>query len=69
VPWDEFEEQMSEEYAVMYRWFNDMGYEADFAALRQEYPGLTTFEQYLRSHGWEGAELPAAGEAVGQLSL
>jgi len=59
VPWDQFEEQMGEEYAVMYRWFNDVGYEADIATLRQEYPELTTFERYLRSHGWEGAELPA----------
>jgi uncharacterized protein YbjT (DUF2867 family) len=54
VPWDQFEEQMGEEYAVMYRWFNDVGYEADIAALRQEYPELTTFEQYMRGHGWEG---------------
>jgi uncharacterized protein YbjT (DUF2867 family) len=55
VPWDQFREQMGEEYAVMYGWFNDVGYEADIAALRQEYPELTTFEQYLRGHGWEGA--------------
>jgi len=61
VPWDQFEEQMGEEYAVMYRWFNDVGYEANIAALRQEYSELTTFERYLRSHGWEGAELPAGG--------
>lgn len=61
VPWDQFEEQMGEEYAVMYRWFNDVGYEADIAALRQESPELTTFEQYLRGHGWENAEPPAEG--------
>jgi uncharacterized protein YbjT (DUF2867 family) len=59
VPWDQFEEQMGEEITVMYRWFNDMGYEADIAALQQEYPELTTFERYLRAHGWEGAEVPA----------
>jgi uncharacterized protein YbjT (DUF2867 family) len=58
VPWDQFEEQMGEEYAVMYRWFNDVGYEADIDALRQEHLELTTFERYLRNHGWEGAELP-----------
>lgn len=52
VPWDQFEEQMGEEYAVMYRWFNDVGYEADIAALRREYLELTTFERYL-GHGWE----------------
>jgi uncharacterized protein YbjT (DUF2867 family) len=61
VPWDQFEEQMGEEFADQYRWFNDVGYEADIAALQQEYPELTTFERYLRSHGWGGAEVPAGG--------
>jgi uncharacterized protein YbjT (DUF2867 family) len=55
VPWDQFREQMGEEYAVMYEWFNDVGYEADILALRSEYAELTTLEQYLRGHGWEGA--------------
>ncbi|CAN5272457.1 NmrA/HSCARG family protein [soil metagenome] len=55
VPWDQFEEQMGEEYAVMYRWFNDVGYEADVPALKNEHPGLVSFEQYLRGHGWEQA--------------
>jgi uncharacterized protein YbjT (DUF2867 family) len=59
VPWDQFEEQMGEEFARQYRWFNDVGYEADIATLRQEYPELTSFERYLRSHGWEGVEAPA----------
>ena len=49
VPWEGFEEQMGEEYTVMYRWFNDYGYEADIAALREENPGLISFEQYLRA--------------------
>jgi len=56
VPWNQFEEQMGEEYAVMYRWFNDHGYEADIAALKKEHPGLISFEQYLRGHGWENAK-------------
>ena len=59
VPWEQFEEQMGEEYAVMYRWFNDVGYEADLEALRREHPGLIDFEGYLRGHGWEGAGAPA----------
>ena len=61
VPWDQFEEQMGEEATLNLRWINDVGYEADIAALRQEYPELTTFERYLRTHGWEGAEVPAGG--------
>ena len=58
VPWDRFEEQVGEENTLNSRWINDVGYEADIAALRQEYPELTSFERYLRSHGWEGAEVP-----------
>jgi uncharacterized protein YbjT (DUF2867 family) len=61
VPWDQFEKQMGEEYAVMYRWFNDYGYEADIAVLKKEHPGLVKFEQYLRSHGWENAGSSSKG--------
>lgn len=61
VPWDQFEGQMGEEYTVMYRWFNDYGYEADIAGLREEHPGLVSFEQYLRAYGWENVEAPAKG--------
>ena len=65
VPWEGFEEQMGEEYAVMYRWFNDHGYEADIAGLREEHPGLASFEQYLRAHGWENAEAPSEARSGG----
>ena len=65
VPWEGFEEQMGEEYTIMYRWFNDQGYEANIAALRDEYPGLSSFEQYLRAHGWENAEVPSQARVEG----
>ena len=65
VPWEGFEEQMGEEYTIMYRWFNDVGYEADVAALRDEHPGLISFEQYLRAHGWENAEVPSEARVEG----
>jgi uncharacterized protein YbjT (DUF2867 family) len=61
VPWDEYRKAAGEEYYKMFRWFNEVGYDADIAALRTEYPALTTFEQYLRGSGWEGAQ-PAEGE-------
>ena len=35
VPWDVFEEQSGEEMTVMYRWFEDVGYDADIEALRE----------------------------------
>jgi hypothetical protein len=46
---------MGEEFAVMYEWFNEVGYEADIGALRSMYPELSTLEQYLRDHGWNDA--------------
>jgi hypothetical protein len=65
VPWEDFEEQMSEESAVMYRWFNDHGYEAHIAALREGHPGLVPLERYLRGHGWENAEASSGARAEG----
>ena len=55
VPWDEYRQAAGEEYYKMYRWFNEVGYDADVAALRSEYAGLTNFDQYLDRNGWEGA--------------
>ena len=52
VPWKGFREAYGQDLTVMYEWFNEAGYEADIAALRDEYPELTTFEQYLRNYGW-----------------
>src|SRR5215207_2589118 len=65
VPWGGFEEQMGEEYTIMYRWFDDQGYEANIAALRDEYPGMSSFEQYLRGHGWDSADVPSEARAEG----
>ncbi len=61
VPWDQFEEQIGEESTIMYRWFNDYGYEADIPALKEEHPGLVSFEQYLGANGWENAGSPWEG--------
>lgn len=55
VGWDDFREQAGDEYAEMYRWFEDEGYEADIAGLRRIHPGLTRFEDYFVAHGWKGA--------------
>jgi uncharacterized protein YbjT (DUF2867 family) len=55
LAWEDFRKAAGEEYAKMYRWFNEVGYEARIPALRADYPALTSFEQYLRQNGWEGA--------------
>ena len=53
VPIEEFREQMGEEYAVMFEWFNEHGYEADIESLRADHDvAFTDLETYLREHGW-----------------
>lgn len=37
-------------------WFNTSGYQADIPALRKLYPGLMSFETWLRKTGWENAQ-------------
>lgn len=54
--WDDYREMAGEEYHDMFRWFQDVGYDVDLAARRRERPELTSFEEYLRRHGWEGAQ-------------
>jgi uncharacterized protein YbjT (DUF2867 family) len=55
IPWEQFREAMGEVVTILNRWFNDVGFEADIAAAREEHPGLITLEQHLRATGWEEA--------------
>ena len=48
-PWDEFEAAAGHEMALMYRWFQNVGYHVDISAVRQEHSGLMGFERWLRS--------------------
>ena len=54
VPWDQFRQNAGEEMTKMYRWFQDVGYHVDIAALRTEYSNLATLEQVLRRENWAG---------------
>jgi uncharacterized protein YbjT (DUF2867 family) len=56
LPWEKYREVAGDEYTEMFRWFELEGYDADIEVLRELYSGLTTFEQYLRANGWEGAK-------------
>ncbi len=55
MSWEDYRSTAGDEYHDMFRWFQDVGYDVDVQARRREL-GLTTFEQYLRQHGWEGAQ-------------
>jgi uncharacterized protein YbjT (DUF2867 family) len=55
VLWDEYEKSAGREQILMWRWFEDTGYHADIAAVRQEYPRLTTLERWIRAQDWKVA--------------
>lgn len=55
VPWDDYRAAAGDEYHDMFRWFQDVGYNADIPALLREGVSLTRFEEYLRNSGWAGA--------------
>lgn len=52
ILFEAFEQQAGEEVTIMYRWFENVGYIADFAQLKRDFPALTDFESYLRSGDW-----------------
>lgn len=60
VPLEEVRER-SEDLGRMYEWFQRVGYHADIAALRRDYPEVRwhTFEDWARSQDWEALLGPA----------
>ena len=44
---------MPEEFADMFRWIREKGFEADIAQVRQEYPQLLTFAGWLKKYSDE----------------
>ncbi|MEH2041516.1 NmrA/HSCARG family protein [Nostoc sp.] len=48
IPFEAFEQQAGEEVTIMYRWFENVGYIADLAGLKRDFPQPTDFESYLR---------------------
>jgi uncharacterized protein YbjT (DUF2867 family) len=55
LPWEKFQQFAGEELTIMYRWFDTVGYSADVAARRQDYPQLMTLKQYLQNGNWSQA--------------
>jgi uncharacterized protein YbjT (DUF2867 family) len=52
VSWEDFASDSGEEITIMYRWFEDSGYQADVQYLRQRYPNLTTMPKFLQELDW-----------------
>jgi uncharacterized protein YbjT (DUF2867 family) len=53
------------ELVKMINWFNEEGYQADIAALRELYPPLMNLETWLQQTGWENAQPMPQGETMG----
>ncbi len=52
ISFEDFERQVGEELTIMYRWFENVGADADLAQLKRDFSAPTDFESYLRQHDW-----------------
>jgi uncharacterized protein YbjT (DUF2867 family) len=50
IPASMAKRMMPEEFADMFRWIREKGFEADIAQVRQEYPQLLTFAGWLKKY-------------------
>ena len=48
----------SEEFAVMFEWFNEVGYNVDIAKLKKLNPGLKSFSEWVKEIDWALEEQP-----------
>jgi len=48
--------KINEDLAMMYEWFNTRGFDVDIPRLREEHPGLETFDTWLVRASWKKAE-------------
>jgi uncharacterized protein YbjT (DUF2867 family) len=53
VPLDQAEAALGHDVALMYRWFNDVGYAVNIPALRQQFKiPLTSFTEWVKTVDW-----------------
>ena len=66
IPFEAFQQQAGEEVTIMFRWFENKGYNADLPALKQEFKNLSSLESYLLSHAWAPLTVvePSAGKSL-----
>ncbi len=66
LPLDDFA-KYNEDLALMYKWLNDFGYDADLAASRSMYPDMQSFEAWVRGSRLMDAEAsppPTVAKAI-----
>jgi uncharacterized protein YbjT (DUF2867 family) len=60
VPIEEARNEMGEEMAELFQWFNDEGYQVDIERLEQRFGfEFTSFRAYLENNGWAEKNQPA----------
>jgi len=52
LPLDQFLATLPQPLRPLFRWYDEVGYEADVASLRRELPQLLTLETWLIEQGW-----------------
>ena len=54
VPLEQVRQTMGEDGALMFKWFDEVGYSADIEALRREHleVGWHTFEEWAKEQNW-----------------
>ncbi|MGI9291680.1 MAG: NmrA/HSCARG family protein [Gammaproteobacteria bacterium] len=53
MPLEDFLATMPKPLRPLFRWYEEVGYEADVGKFRAEYPELITLEKYLQATGWD----------------
>ncbi len=55
IPFEAFEKQAGEEMTTMFRWFENVGYNADIKSLETTFFKLSSLEDYLNEREWNKA--------------
>jgi uncharacterized protein YbjT (DUF2867 family) len=53
LPLEQYLQTMPQPLRPLFQWYDEVGYSADVAGLRERYPNLITLDEYLRATGWE----------------
>lgn len=52
-PMEQYEAAMGDDFAIMFRWFNEVGYAIDIPGLKQKFRiPLTTFAEWIKTVDW-----------------
>ena len=58
LPLEQYLQTMPQPLRPLFQWYEEVGYTADVAGLRERYPNLMRLEQYLRATGWQNWQEP-----------